>query len=353
MPRIYTLLRSGIIAALACLAAVRPALAQGISFSQLVNMPMLVSPASTGLITEDDYRARVQYRNQWGAVPVPFNTFVAAVDGQALRKSRVNDWLGLGLVVLNDKAGEGSMSMTRIQVNTAYHLGLGKKQMLSAGLGVANVMRRVDVSQLVFEAQWDGFTFNPGMTNMEPSQGGRASYLDFSTGIDYVYFPNKYAYLKGTIGVDHVNSPIESVFKGGNVVKPRTNAMVEANMVLSNGMIFNPSLYFTTQSKSWQALAGGNVTIPLFDSKDSENLVLGVYYRVQDAIVIMAGYEYKRIRFTASYDYTVSNLGQYISHNGAFELGIAFRAYYPKEGKAKNVEAPSAAEPGMHKLRIR
>ncbi len=353
MPNLSFLLRTGLPAALICLGAARNAAAQGIHFSQLVNMPMLISPANTGMITEDDYRVRVQYRNQWGAVPVPFNTFAAAGDLQALRKSRVTNWLGFGAVLLNDRAGEGSMSMTRVQLNAAYHLGLGKRQLLSAGLGIANVMRKVNMSQLVFDAQWDGYTFNPGTPNMEPSQDGRASYLDFSTGVNYTYFPNKYAYIKATVSVDHINKPVESVFRGGNVVNPRTHAMVEASMVLSNGMHFAPSVYFTTQQKAWEALVGGTLTMPLFETEDSENLIIGVYHRVLDAVVLMAGYEYKRLRFTASYDYTVSNIGQYISHNGAFELGFGYRANYNRKATAKNIEAPSSGEPPPPRLILR
>jgi type IX secretion system PorP/SprF family membrane protein len=327
--------------------------AQGLQFSQLHGMPMLTSVANTGLMTEDDYRINVQYRNQWGAVPVPFNTFAVAVDGQALRNSRVSNWLGFGAVVFSDRAGEGGLSMTRIQLNAAYHLSLGKRQLLSVGLGAANISRRVNISQLVFDAQWDGFAFDPNTPNLEPNQGGRASYLDLSTGVNYIYFPNKYSYVKGSVGVEHLNHPVESVFRSGNVVKPRTHAIVDVGMLLENGMLFNPSVYFTTQQQSWQAMIGANMTIPLFDNKDSENVIIGLYHRVRDAVVIMAGYEYKQLRFTASYDYTVSDIGQYINHNGAFELGFIYHRKYPREGKAKNIEAPSSGELAPTRMRLR
>lgn len=348
-----TTFRYALLAAFLGLGAAFSAAGQGIHFSQFYNMPMLASPANTGLMTEDDYRVNVQYRNQFGAVPVPFNTFAVAADGQALRKTNRTNWLGLGAVILNDRAGEGGMSVTRVQFNGAYHLSLGKRQMLSAGIGVGGVNRRVNMSQLVFDAQWEGYQFNPAAPNLEPNQSGRAGYLDLSTGVNYTYFPNKYMYVKGSVGVDHINRPVESVFKGGNVIEPRTHFMADAGIVTDNGTVLNPTIYFTAQQKAWEAVIGGNVSIPLFDSKDSENLLVGVYHRVRDAIVIMAGYEYRMLRFQASYDYTVSGLGQYIKHNGAFEIGIGYHGMYRRKGAAKNMEGPSSAEIAPGRVRLR
>lgn len=353
MPTLLFPLRAGILTALLSFGTAMIAGAQGIHFSQFFNMPMLASPANTGIMSENDYRVSVQYRNQWGAVPVPFNTFAVAGDLQALRRSRTTNWLGLGAVILSDRAGEGSLTMNRIQLNAAYHLELSRRQMLSLGFGVAHVSRRVNLSQLVFDAQWDGYTFNSNMPNLEPNQGGRASYLDFSTGANYVYFPNPRLYVKGSVGVDHINSPVESVLRGGNVVQPRTHATADAGILLDKGIILTPTIYFTTQQKAWEAVVGANLNIPLFDTKDSENLIIGVYHRVRDAVVLMAGYEYKQLRLTASYDYTVSNLGQYISHNGAFEIGIGYRADYRRPAVTKSIDAPSSNASLPRRLRIR
>ena len=91
------------------------AFAQGIHFSQYYNAPMLENPANTALMSDYDYRAGVNYRNQWAAVPVPYNTASAFVDLQAFRKEEGHGWLGIGGAVFSDRAGDGNLALTRFE----------------------------------------------------------------------------------------------------------------------------------------------------------------------------------------------------------------------------------------------
>ena len=72
-------------------------IAQSIHFSQYYNAPMLLNPANTALMPENDYRLGINYRNQWASIPVPYNTFSAFADFQAFHKETSDNWLGLGL----------------------------------------------------------------------------------------------------------------------------------------------------------------------------------------------------------------------------------------------------------------
>src|SRR4051812_39634000 len=80
---------------------------QGIHFSQYYNSPMLTSPANTGLMSEHDYRVGLNYRSQWGAVPVPYKTLSVYGDMQVMRAHNETNWLGLGAAVYTDKARDG------------------------------------------------------------------------------------------------------------------------------------------------------------------------------------------------------------------------------------------------------
>ena len=89
--------------------------AQGMHFSQYYNAPMLLNPANTGLMSDFDYRLGANYRNQWASVPAPYKTFSAYGDFQAFRQQNQTNWLGGGLAFYNDKAGNGDLSLTRME----------------------------------------------------------------------------------------------------------------------------------------------------------------------------------------------------------------------------------------------
>lgn len=59
---------------MALLLAYNTAHTQSMHFSQYYNAPLLLNPANTALTPEYDYRVGGNYRNQWSALPVPFNT---------------------------------------------------------------------------------------------------------------------------------------------------------------------------------------------------------------------------------------------------------------------------------------
>ncbi len=102
--------------------------AQGMHFSQYFNAPLLLNPANTALSPEADYRVGVNYRQQWAAVPVPYNTFAVYGDLQVLRNRNETNWLGLGAAVWNDVAGQGQLTLTRAEAFLAYHIQMGDRK---------------------------------------------------------------------------------------------------------------------------------------------------------------------------------------------------------------------------------
>src|SRR5258705_7917997 len=89
--------------------------AQDLHFSQWFNSPLVTNPANTGFIPDADYRLGANYRNQWSSVmSVPYKTISAFADAQVFRDRLENGWLGLGGMILNDKAGSGSLTSTKV-----------------------------------------------------------------------------------------------------------------------------------------------------------------------------------------------------------------------------------------------
>lgn len=310
-----------------------PATAQGIHFSQYYNSPMLLNPANTALLPDNDYRLGMNYRNQWSSVPVPYRTFSAYADFGVMRSKNETNWLGLGLALFNDVAGNGNLSLTRIEGFAAYHVMLGESNMISVGLSAGNVQRSVDFNKLTFDMQWDGFSFDGTLPSGEKPGIAKTSYVDLGAGINYAYFPNENVYVKLGAGLAHLNTPKESFYGLTNTMDMRPTGNIDALVRAGKDLIINPSVYYTTQHGASELLYGTLLIFNL-DGRDAraDRLILGAYHRLGDAIVATAGYEYSGFRLMVSYDVTISELAPYNNRNGAMEIGLRWEGRYHNDG---------------------
>ncbi|MFT4062095.1 MAG: PorP/SprF family type IX secretion system membrane protein [Edaphocola sp.] len=305
-------------------------MAQDLHFSQYYNAPMLLSPANTGLMPENDFRAGVNYRNQWSNIPSPFHTMAAYGDAQLFKSISANNWLGLGGALFNDRSGNGDLSLLKAQVSAAYHLQMGDYNMLSIGLGAAFVQRSVNFGKLTFDTQWDGFTFNPQNANGETNLVQKTSYADIAAGINYALFPNENVYFKLGIGLLHVNQPKESFYNMDNRLGMRPTANLDMLFRGSDALIIDVSGYCTYQKGAYEtvfgAMASYNVTPR---SQQSPNiLLLGMYHRLNDAMIPMVGLEWKHLRATVTTDVSMSGISPANGGNGAFEFSLTYMGLY-------------------------
>src|SRR5690606_37585034 len=83
------------------------AFGQDIHFSQYYANPLYMNPALTGSFY-GDFRAAVNYRNQAFTVSnTPYVTYSGSFDIAPLKKKMRHDVFGVGMLVYNDKAGNG------------------------------------------------------------------------------------------------------------------------------------------------------------------------------------------------------------------------------------------------------
>lgn len=315
-------------------------IAQGLHFSQYYNAPMLQNPANTALMSDYDYRAGVNFRNQWAAIPVPYNTASVFVDAQLFRTETRNNWLGIGGAFFNDVAGDGKLTLNRFEGFLAYHLGLNDISMLSVGLSGGFAQRSVDFGALTFDQQWDGFSFNSSLPNGEHNYVASTSYSTFGAGLNYAYFPDEGTYIKVGVGVANVNQPKESFYNMDNQVAIRPTINAEGIFQLTETWVVDPSLYFTTQTGAYEFLFGSLFKASVGgDAKKDEaptQIIFGAFYRVNDAIIGAAGVEWNGLQVVASYDYTASALAPYTGGYGAAEISIIYKGMYGSIG-SRNV----------------
>ena len=312
--------------------AMQEVIAQDLHFSQFFNNPLLTNPANTGFIPDADYRLGASYRNQFSNImSVPYKTMSIYGDAQVFRNRIETGWMGLGGVILRDVAGTGSLTSTKAYASIAYHQELGLSSLLTAGFNVGWANKRIDPAKLTFPDQFDGKFFDGD----QPSEAKNAlvntsiSYFDLQVGMNYAYFPTEDIYINAGYSIHHVNQPRESFFdnNGNDKISMRHIAFINGIFKINDNVIVNPNVYYTTQASASELMLGVNAAYNLSEHGEKQ-LIAGLYYRLQDALIPTVGLEINNIRFTFSYDVTTSSLKNFNHSQGATEFNILKRGFY-------------------------
>jgi type IX secretion system PorP/SprF family membrane protein len=306
--------------------------AQDLHFSQFFNSPLTTNPANTGFIPDADYRIGASYRNQYSALmEVPYQTMSIFGDAQVFRNKLENGWLGLGGVILRDVAGSGSLTSTKVYGSVAYHQLLGNSSLLTAGFNLGWANKRIDQSKLKFPDQFDGKFFDNSRPTSFVLNNNNISYFDVQAGMNYAYFPTEDIYINAGYSIHHVNRPKETFFaeEASDIsrIDMRDIGFINAIYKVNDNVIINPNAYFTTQAKASELVFGLNGAYNL-SGDGAKQLIGGLYYRWGDAVVPMIGFELNHVRFTFSYDVTVSSLHNFNNYRGASEFNVIKNGFY-------------------------
>ena len=317
---------------------------QDLHFSQYYNTPLLVNPANTGFNPDFDFRAGVNYRNQWASVGSPYKTTSAWGDVKLLGNRIENGWIGLGGMLWKDQAGSGSLTGTTGMVSLAYHQMLGYNSLLSGGFSVGYTQKRIDVTKLTFDDQWNGIFFDANIPSFEPFTTNQVSYVDLQAGINYAYFASENFYFNTGVSVMHINTPRESFFDASvsnNEISRRYNFFINASVKVVDTWILNPNIYVSMVGNSREILAGINANRDLGDN-GARQLIMGVYYRNNDAIIPLFGYQINDLKMTFNYDATISSLSKSNLTRGAYEISIVKSGIFPSS-QGRQTRCPSVS----------
>lgn len=309
---------------------VQQSYAQDLHFSQFFNNPLLTNPANTGFIPDADYRLGASYRNQYSNImSVPYQTMSIYGDAQVFRNQFENGWMGLGGVIVRDVAGTGSLTSTQVYASAAYHQMLGLSSLLTAGFNLGWANKRIDQSKLTFPDQFDGQFFDNTLPTSVQLLNNSSSYFDMQVGLNYAYFPTKDIYINAGYSIQHVNRPKETFFEEGDDarISIRNIAFLNAIIKTSDVVIINPAAYFTTQAGATEFSLGMNAAYDL-TGDGSKQIIGGLFYRYNDAVIPMVGLQVSNIRFTFSYDVTTSSLKNYNHSMGAEEFNVMDKGFY-------------------------
>ena len=303
------------------------AVAQDPEFSQFYANPLYLNPAFAG--TKICPRIHMNHRNQWPGISGNYVTNSFSYD------QRVEAvYGGLGLIVLNDKAGQATLNTTRVSGVYSYGVNLNRKVTAHFAIEATYFQRSLDWNKLTFGDMIDpkrGFVYS---TNDIP-RGGTTSGIDFSVG-GLIYSERFFA----GVAAHHLNEPNESLIAGESKLPLKFAVHAGTNIDPSGdrgkytkgSTTISPNVMYRHQETFSQLLLG------LYVKKDA--LTFGAWYRDSDAFILSLGIETDIFRIGYSYDVTISKLSMVTAGSHEVSLGILFPCK-PKKKKFRTITCPS------------
>ncbi len=307
--------------------------AQDIHFSQFQVAPMNYNPALAGQF-DGDLRFIANQRTQWRSVTVPYSTIGGSIDARNLKDVA---GLGTGLSIYQDKAGDSHLRTLQINLAGSYLVPVSSDSVhtLSAGIHIGMTNRKIDYSELRYDSQWSGFSYNPGLSSNEVYARDARTYLNINAGIAWYMKPEKRKEFTAGISLFNINNPRQS-YKDDDFVKldTRLHMHIGANLPLNEDLDLMPSAMFQFQGTFAEMIFGTSVKYILNDEAGMYRTVFGgFYYRTKDAGYILAGMNYDQWRVGISYDINLSGLKPASNAKGGLEFSVVyiFKKFRPEQ----------------------
>lgn len=287
-------------------------------FTQYYVYPAWLNPALTGVF-DGDYRASAIYRNQWSNVASAFSTVGASLEFTTSKS------LNAGVSIVNQVAGDGGFNYTTAYGNVAYtgvKFGSAEYHRLVFGLQAGLIQRKFNPSKLVFSDQW-----NPVTGNIIPTQEAisNPSATSFDAGAGVLYYdatPGKKANLFAGFSASHITRPENRFAAVINEKMPvRYTAHGGVKLAVSDDLTLTPNAIYLRQGNMEEKVVG---TYAQLKAAVSTDLLLGVNYRLQDAVSAYAGFTHNNMVLSVSYDVNTSDLGKMVSGTNSFEISLTF-----------------------------
>lgn len=323
---------------------------QDLHFSQFGQTSSLVNPALTGAINV--LRASVIYKDQWRGVTVPYKTFGASFE----MKFKTSNWekagqnktkaynksfsrLAGGLAFFSDKAGDGNMGTSQVNLSLASFVPINEKNSFSVGLQASVVQRTIDFSKLVFPDQYNGTAYDPNINNGENVASQNFIFPDFAGGVNWSYGYSEKAIaannaVKANVGVSmyHINEPKQKYLTGSNE-KLHAKYILHGDFLVgikNSNIALVPSYLLQFQGPSKEMILG--LMVKYYSKEDSKYtgfikrsaFGLGAAYRNSDALILSALIESGQYAVGFSYDLNVSRLTTVSTGRGGPEIFIRF-----------------------------
>lgn len=306
------------------------AIAQDPNFSQFIASPLSINPALTS-DGESNWRAMSNIRTQSVGIGSTYITQSLSIDGK-LKKIDDDNYLGIGGMIIAEKAMDGIFKSTYLNLNTSYHLSLDNKgNGLAIGLGYINNNTRIDFSQLSFDQQLSSIGFDRALPTGEPSLLNATSFSSACAGIMFTHNDENTFFNIGAAGYRFVKSNRSILDDKTQYISPRYDIHADFGTALNKNLNLNFSAVHMMQNGTSNTTIGSSFGIlhssDNFNTDQLRMINLGMFYKLGNAIIPYVGYAYNNLQLGLSYDVNVSASKSGSITSRSFEISFMYRVF--------------------------
>jgi len=303
------------------------AFGQDLHFSQYDKAPTNLNPALTGVFS-GDMRFNGNYKSQWQAVPVSYQTFAGTMDMKFIDRNHPTGYFSGGIRLFYDRAGDSKLSTSDLAITGSYTRSFGPKHLVTFGLGLGVIQRAFKTEDLRFESQWDGNAVDPTLGTQEQLTNTNRLFGNLSGGLNYHFqIPNKRISIDAGVGLFHINEPDESFRENVERVLPsRLSLYAMGSFKVADKLDLGLSAMSQSQGPYEELLYGISGTYHLNQNRYEELAIRGgLSIRNKDAIIPNIMVMYKQFTAGLSYDINSSDFKITTDQRGGPELHFSYR----------------------------
>ncbi len=310
---------------------------QGIHFSQIDQIPLFLNPALTGNNQEVDFRFGANYRDQESISSTVFKTYNVWSDMAIQPTILGNGWLGVGMLLAQDKVNATLLDKTQVILNTAYHQTLNNDDVLSIGGTFQYTFNKLNTSELVYEDQWNGLIYDRNIPSQDVLFKNTQSY---SLGVGIAYLKLWSDGANTTIGasVTNINHPQQSFIDQLGTVKTQINTSATTtpfryHFYVNNVWQINEQLtnktnaYFALQGTASETVIGSYFKYATYEGSPV-SMLFGLSHRVGASAIFLGGLEIGRAQFMLSYDSNFNTTRSGVFYHSALELSTIIKGNF-------------------------
>lgn len=321
---------------------------QDTHFTQFFTNPLIQSPASTGYF-QGNYRVGANYKYQWpwATQQQTFNYQTEAVyaDFSLLENKVKHGWMGIGANFLNDNAGDGRLRYMRFGASVAWHQAFDRNNrfMLSVGYGFSVINKSVDFDKFYFNDQWvSDQGFDRSVPNFEHPNTSSFFQVSMSAGLNFHAKVSDKLLLSTTFSMLNINRPRDDFYNYDSHLGFRYIGTLNMEYEVSKLINITANAYFTYQQKAYEVVFGGMAGFKPHQRHHVSNstFYVGAYYRYNDAVSPIVGYQYKKTRLLVNYDVITSRLYIPGQLNGGIEISLVHVGSFPQVRNERKYACP-------------
>ncbi len=290
---------------------------QDAHLSQYDMSPVWLNPAQTGMDKNLKFRAGNQSRSQWVSSTAKYINNVFAYD------MPLDAHWGVGGYISDDDAAK-MLNVFKFVLSASYQItNDNDKHYLAGGLQVGMIYKNIDENRMIFDNQWNDGVFDDDLPSGESLEKYHEILPEVNVGM-YYKFKNGIKKYKPYAGfsIFHATNPRENFTGAEKANLPmRFQFNAGSKFLINDKLTLEPMALYMRQRTAYELIGG---TKGYYNFNDDLQLIMGGYYRLHDAVIILAGIKYKNLIFQSSYDINISDLSAYTNRHGGFEFSIIF-----------------------------